>query len=572
MPHLTLIYLIVSWFLLSLAPSSAVTLSALSSSILEIEEEEESSSAEDKSVFAQDKGVFAQGNGSLAQDQSTSASQEQDASDKNRAPALITVKHLKDMPNLAEADARAAALSAAYDKAMEQKSARDSAQAQHEFLRSLELKHDESLLDHDDILPDSPSSQAKQDPNFEFVTTVRASEMNRAALHQATRQESTPSRVSSPYIYGQTRELSVKTIALALDMLKLEPVAKLDLRLGFMSNDTLFVLNAEDLQRATVDCLQGRAYDCYLAGRHYDAMVSHEFKERLKERSQASTNDNALVTISEPSPQAVLNAAYELSAFKEELQEQSAPSSPEPKLHSEPKLHPEPSLEANTNPELSSEANLSTKVDLASEGEVKPETKTPEALVRGTGHDVASELPPVANNIIHMLSFYRRGCLESSQESCTMMANANGRVGVALILGLFELKYPEIAVQYLDRGCKRGDPSSCANLGLVQYNGMLGTQVPLETSLTKLRDSCQLALTASRLVRDYDNNVSLGCLTLGTIALHGVYKDGVTRAPDVHEARRELNFACNLYNMEGCALLHKLDDSLERAVIINAQR
>ena len=57
MPHLTLIYLIVSWFLLSLAPSSAVTLSALSSSILEIEEEEESSSAEDKSVFAQDKGV-----------------------------------------------------------------------------------------------------------------------------------------------------------------------------------------------------------------------------------------------------------------------------------------------------------------------------------------------------------------------------------------------------------------------------------------------------------------------------------------------------------------------------------
>ena len=546
MPHLTLIYLIVSWFLLSLAPSSAVTLSALSSSILEIEEEEESSSAEDKSVFAQDKGVFAQGNGSLAQNQSTSASQEQDASDKNRAPALITVKHLNDMPNLAEADARAAALSAAYDKAMEQKSARDSAQAQHEFLRSLELKHDESLLDHDDILPDSPSSQAKQDPNFEFVTTVRASEMNRAALHQATRQESTPSRVSSPYIYGQTRELSVKTIALALDMLKLEPVAKLDLRLGFMSNDTLFVLNAEDLQRATVDCLQGRAYDCYLAGRHYDAMVSHEFKERLKERSQASTNDNALVTISEPSPQAVLNA--------------------------EPKLHPEPSLEANTNPELSSEANLSTKVDLASEGEVKPETKTPEALVRGTGHDVATELPPVANNIIHMLSFYRRGCLESSQESCTMMANANGRVGVALILGLFELKYPEIAVQYLDRGCKRGDPSSCANLGLVQYNGMLGTQVPLETSLTKLRNSCQLALTASRLVRDYDNNVSLGCLTLGTIALHGVYKDGVTRAPDVHEARRELNFACNLYNMEGCALLHKLDDSLERAVIINAQR
>ena len=112
MPHLTLIYLIVSWFLLSLAPSSAVTLSALSSSILEIEEEEESSSAEDKSVFAQDKGVFAQGNGSLAQNQSTSASQEQDASDKNRAPALITVKHLNDMPNLAEADARAAALSA----------------------------------------------------------------------------------------------------------------------------------------------------------------------------------------------------------------------------------------------------------------------------------------------------------------------------------------------------------------------------------------------------------------------------------------------------------------------------
>ena len=329
MPHLTLIYLIVSWFLLSLAPSSAVTLSALSSSILEIEEEEESSSAEDKSVFAQDKGVFAQGkgvfaqdkgvfaqgNGSLAQDQSTSASQEQDASDKNRAPALITVKHLNDMPNLAEADARAAALSAAYDKAMEQKSARDSAQAQHEFLRSLELKHDESLLDHDDILPDSPSSQAKQDPNFEFVTTVRASEMNRAALHQATRQESTPSRVSSPYIYGQTRELSVKTIALALDMLKLEPVAKLDLRLSFMSNDTLFVLNAEDLQRTTVDCLQGRAYDCYLAGRHYDAMVSHEFKERLKEQSQDSTNDNALATISEPSPQAVLNAAYELSAY-----------------------------------------------------------------------------------------------------------------------------------------------------------------------------------------------------------------------------------------------------------------
>ena len=101
---------------------------------------------------------------------------------------------------------------------------------------------------------------------------------------------------------------------------------------------------------------------------------------------------------------------------------------------------------------------------------------------------------------------------------------------------------------------------------------MLGTQVPLETSLTKLRDSCQLALTASRLVRDYDSNVSLGCLTLGTIALHGVDKDGVTRAPDVHKARRELNFACNLYNMEGCALLHKLDDSLERAAIFNAQR
>lgn len=559
MPHLTLIYLIVSWILLSLAPSSAVTLSALSSSILEIEEEEESSSDEDKSVFAQDKG-------SLAQNQSTSASQEQDDSDKNRAPALITVKHLNDMPNLAAADARAAALSAAYNKAMEQKSARDSAQAQHEFLRSLELKHDESLLDHGDIWPDNPSSQAQQDPNFEFVTTVRASEMERAALHQATRQESPQSSVSSPYIYGQTRELSVKTIALALDLLKLEPEGSLDLRLGFMSNDTLFVLNAEDLQRTTVDCLQGHAYDCYLAGRHYDAMVSHEFKERLKEQSQDSTNDNALATISEPSPQAVLNAAYELSAFKEQLLEQSAPSSP--KL----KLHPEPSLEANSNPELSSEANLSPKADLASEGEVKPETKAPEVLVRSSGHDVASELPPVVNNIIHMLSFYRRGCLESSQESCTMMANANGRVGVALILGLFELKYPEIAVQYLDRGCKRGDPSSCANLGLVQYNGMLGTQVPLETSLTKLRDSCQLALTASRLVRDYDSNISLGCLTLGTIALHGVDKDGVTRAPDVHEARRELNFACNLYNMEGCARLHKLDDSLERAAIINAQR
>lgn len=558
MPHLTLIYLIVSWILLSLAPSSAVTLSALSS-ILEIEEEEESSSDEDKSVFAQDKG-------SLAQDQSTSASQEQDDSDKNRAPALITVKHLNDMPNLAEADARAAALSAAYNKAMEQKSARDSAQAQHEFLRSLELKHDESLLDHGDILPDNPSSQAQQDPNFEFVTKVHASEMDRSALHQATRQESPPSRVSSPYIYGQSRELSVETIALALDLLKLEPEGSLDLRLGFMSNDTLFVLNAEDLQRTTVDCLQGHAYDCYLAGRHYDAMVSHEFKERLKEQSQDSTNDNALATISEPSPQAVLNAAYELSAFKEQLQEQSAPSSP--KL----KLHPEPSLEANSNPELSSEANLSPKADLASEGEVKPETKAPEVLVRSSGHDVARELPPVVNNIIHMLSFYRRGCLEGSKESCTMMANANGRVGVALILGLFELKYPEIAVQYLERGCKRGDPSSCANLGLVQYNGMLGTQVPLETSLTKLRDSCQLALTASRLVRDYDSNISLGCLTLGTIALHGVDKDGVTRAPDVHEARRELNFACNLYNMEGCARLHKLDDSLERAAIFNAQR
>lgn len=293
MPHLAVIYLIVTWILLSLAPSSAVTLPVLSSSILEIEEEEESS---------------------LTEQQSASTPKEASTSDKKGAQSLITVKHLNDMPSIAAADKRAAALSAAYSKAMEQKEERPSPQ-QHEFLRSLELKHDESVLGEGAFLPDNqaPLSQANSTDlhtNFELVTTVHASEMEHAALHQATKRDfavpnnglkaasgtghqATPSaglkatpnvkpHVSSPYIYGRTEELSPETIALALELLKLEPLTNLNVRLSFMSNDTIFVLNEDDLQSTIVDCLQGHAYDCYIAGRHYDAMVSAELKQRLK--------------------------------------------------------------------------------------------------------------------------------------------------------------------------------------------------------------------------------------------------------------------------------------------------
>ena len=591
MPHLAVIYLIVTWILLSLAPSSAVTLPVLSSSILEIEEEEESS---------------------LTEQQSASTPKEASTSDKKGAQSLITVKHLNDMPSIAAADKRAAALSAAYSKAMEQKEERPSPQ-QHEFLRSLELKHDESVLGEGAFLPDNqaPLSQANSTDlhtNFELVTTVHASEMEQAALHQASKRDfavpnnglkaasgaghqATPSaglkatpnvkpHVSSPYIYGRTEELSPETIALALELLKLEPLTNLNVRLSFMSNDTIFVLNEDDLQSTIVDCLQGHAYDCYIAGRHYDAMVSAELKQRLKAApntlapaSSARSAEVSSTSVSEANGASLadingastaeansantadissVNAteASELSAFKDQLQEQNMPESAWHKHEQSTRQSAEPSTEP---------------------GNEDPEASSPEVLVANSENDVVNELPPVVNNIMHMLSFYRRGCIEGSKEGCTMLANANGRIGVALILGLFELKYPEIAVQYLERGCQRGDPGACANLGLVQFNGLLGTRVTLKASFSKLRESCKLALTSNRLVRDYDNNVSLGCLSLGTLALHGVNKDGVTLKPNVHAARRDLNLACNLYSMEGCEMLHKLDDSLERAAFINVR-
>ena len=475
MPHLAVIYLIVTWILLSLAPSSAVTLPVLSSSILEIEEEEESS---------------------LTEQQSASTPKEASTSEKG-AQSLITVKHLNDMPSIAAADKRAAALSAAYSKAMEQKEERPSPQ-QHEFLRSLELKHDESVLGEGAFLPDNqaPLSQASSTDlhtNFELVTTVHASEMEQAALHQASQRDfavpnnglkaasgaghqATPSaglkatpnvkpHVSSPYIYGRTEELSPETIALALELLKLEPLTNLNVRLSFMSNDTIFVLNEDDLQSTIVDCLQGHAYDCYIAGRHYDAMVSAELKQRLKAApntlapaSSARSAEVSSTSVSEANGASLadingantadissVNAteASELSAFKDQLQEQNMPESAWHKHEQSTRQSAEPSTEL---------------------GNEDPEASSPEVLVANSENDVVNELPPVVNNIMHMLSFYRRGCIEGSKESCTMIANANGRIGVALILGLFELKYPEIAVQYLERGCQRGDPGACANL------------------------------------------------------------------------------------------------------------
>lgn len=581
MPHLAVIYSIVTWLLLGLAPSSAVTVPTLSSSVLEIEEEEESA--------ANCAAENCSGQAAVCVSES-----EGKAFCAYKPLALITVKHLTDMPSLAGADANAAALSAAFDQAQRQDEHRPT--QQHEFLHCLEFKHDDSILGEDTFLPDNElplSPRAETHSHFKLVTTVQASEMARATIDQAAHRASEqaaatlqPSSAAQPSssgsnidIYERIHELDAETIAQILDLLKQEPVNKLDLRLSFMSNDSLFVLNADDLQQSIVDCLQGHAYNCFLAGRHYDAKASAELKERLKAASPAPTAANQANAANQASTANQASAANQastanqtstaanqvstaaLSVFENELQAPPAPESLELSTKDHLSTAPPASAAALSNTEIPSSAAISASA-------ANPSSTV---LVAGTGHDVATQLPAVVNNIMHMLSFYRRGCNGGAQESCTMIGNANGRIGVALMLNLFALKDPKIAVQYLEKGCQHGDPGACANLGIAQLNGIVGTPVPLEASISNLRESCQLALTSSSLVRDYDSNVSLGCLSLGKIALRGVNQNGGTRAPDLHEAYQELSLACNLYNVEGCELLHQLEDSLERAVLIKTQ-
>ena len=436
--------------------------------------------------------------------------------------SVIVVKHLKDMPTLPSADARAAALEAAYERAM----GHQELAPQYDFLQSLDLTHHDAQLSDDTAPAVAESahpapSNAPQHPHFDLITTVRASELDAPAAPEAAttkmpaaatteipeaESEPSPPAASSTYSAGKVPQLNAETLTEAQALLALPPLGALPLQLDFMRDNPDFLLTDEELQYARAACMQGINHECYLIGRHYDAKVSAVLQARLAARAT-------------PAP---------------------APAAP-----------------------VTERAR--TEIPAETPSELKLSHLAPDEALTLYSIGAVEDEPYLKNYIMYLLAFYRRGCNDGSKDSCVMLANANGRLGVAIAQGLVELKDPKIALQYLKQGCSKQDPSACANLGLVYYNGQLGTSASLTVSRAALKESCKLACKASNLVRSNDPNVALGCLTLGAMDLQGVAQGTLSAAPDLKSARHFLNFACDLNSSSGCSLLHRLDHSLERA-------
>ncbi|HIV54358.1 MAG TPA: hypothetical protein H9898_01020 [Candidatus Anaerobiospirillum stercoravium] len=504
-----------------------------------------------------------------------------------RHSKLIVVKHLKDLsPNNAEGN-RAQALDAAYQRALQVKSALvDQPTSTADFLEQLDLSIDHQQdcsrclkqvqAEAQTLECEQPNAPADLGPtalrhpmrthtqHFELITTVEASEIDSlpplsappklvasAELDASTELGAStnlgvPTELDASTELGASTEIGVPTelgvsqraqvgsgvtlspqaLKLAQQLLAAQPVQKLKLRLSFNENDPLFILSDDELQRTRVSCLQGNAMQCYLAGRHYDARVNAELQARLK---AAEHDDDAA---QERVRQASLRQAEkrQLTAIKERQ---------------------EASLRDHTIPQVNSAV------------------QNKQILVRSPGHDVGRDLPKIASNVMHMISFYRHGCTQGSQESCLMLANANGRIGVAITLGLIGLDQPQVALKYLQQGCDRRDPAACANLALVHFNGMLGTHKSVDQSVRELKQACALARSAQSALRAFDHNIALGCLSVGTIELYGAQTNSSLKslAPDLVRAYQDLSIACNLNNLEGCALLQQLDATLERAAL-----